>query len=299
MRTAILILLFLLGLAFTLATYVHGWFEEWEGNRARSASTLELLLGDGRRMFATHFFVKADVYYHSGYYPSIFDRPQEKGEGALAIVGSAGLSASLHDHADLATPQDWIERFGRKFMPNSHTHLDLGGPGGDSGGGDIREMLPWLRVTAELDPGRIEAYTVAAYWLRTRLDQVDEAEAFLREGLRANPGNPTLLFEIGKIQSENRKHPERARNLWELALRNWEMHESGSEDPDLFTFSRIVGQLALLEEREGNLEKALVYLEKLRAVSPQPGSVERWMEDVRNQLTRRPAEGSDGEVNLR
>ncbi len=32
-----------------------------------------LLLGDSSQMFANSFFVKADEYYHSGYYPTIFD----------------------------------------------------------------------------------------------------------------------------------------------------------------------------------------------------------------------------------
>jgi hypothetical protein len=81
-----------------------------------------------------------------------------------------------------------------------------------------------------------------------------------------------------------------------LALRNWETHESGKEDPDLFTYSQVLGQLALLEEREGHLEQALVYLEKLRVVSPRTGSVERWMADVRKQLTGTPPEGSDREA---
>jgi len=36
------------------------------------------LLGDGRRLFANHFFIMADVYFHSGYYPSVFDRNAPK-----------------------------------------------------------------------------------------------------------------------------------------------------------------------------------------------------------------------------
>ncbi len=32
-----------------------------------------VVLGDSRRMFANEFYVKADEYYHSGYYPTIFD----------------------------------------------------------------------------------------------------------------------------------------------------------------------------------------------------------------------------------
>ena len=31
-------------------------------------------MGDSRQLFANHFFTKADVYFHSGYYPSVFDQ---------------------------------------------------------------------------------------------------------------------------------------------------------------------------------------------------------------------------------
>ena len=33
-------------------------------------------MGDSRRLFANQFFVEADVYFHSGYYPTIFDTPE-------------------------------------------------------------------------------------------------------------------------------------------------------------------------------------------------------------------------------
>jgi hypothetical protein len=41
-----------------------------------SGSILKVLLGDSRRLFANHFFVQADVSFHSGYYPTIFDRTE-------------------------------------------------------------------------------------------------------------------------------------------------------------------------------------------------------------------------------
>ena len=51
-------------------------------------------------------------------------------------------------------------RFGRKFRVTEHKHL--------SGDSTERELLPWLKISAELDPQRVETYTVAAYWLRPR-----------------------------------------------------------------------------------------------------------------------------------
>src|SRR5882762_7339173 len=63
----------LMVLCFGLAAGLDTWFQGWQGNRTQSADVLSVMLGDGRRIFAQHFFVKADAYFHSGYYPSVFD----------------------------------------------------------------------------------------------------------------------------------------------------------------------------------------------------------------------------------
>src|SRR5687767_5009157 len=88
----------LLAVALGLVTWLEPWFQSWAGSRTDSANLLSVALGDSRRLFAKHFYSKADAYFHSGYYPSIFDeRPDET---KLHIAANAG---SGHDnHSDLA-----------------------------------------------------------------------------------------------------------------------------------------------------------------------------------------------------
>src|SRR4051812_28183600 len=74
-----LVLLLLLTVCFSLATYLQPRSMKW-GERAQADSMMKALLGDGRRIFANHFFTKADVYFHSGYYPSIFDQGHKQEE---------------------------------------------------------------------------------------------------------------------------------------------------------------------------------------------------------------------------
>ncbi len=82
-----------------------------------------------------------------------------------------------------------------------------------------REILPWLRLAADMDPQKIETYTVGAYFLRKHLNRPEEAEAFLREGLRNNPDSYEILFELGRLYNENDHDTDRARNVWQLALK--------------------------------------------------------------------------------
>src|SRR6185436_11333355 len=62
--------------AFSLATTLEPWFQGWAGNRAQSSSLVQVALGDSRKLFAKHVFLKADAYFHNGYYPTIYDNNQ-------------------------------------------------------------------------------------------------------------------------------------------------------------------------------------------------------------------------------
>src|SRR6266566_2113020 len=186
-------------ICFGLAANLDLWFQSWQGNRTKSTDALSVMLGDGTRMFATHFFVKADAYFHSGFYPTVFDNREAFQTPHMAEdSGTVGGRNQGDEKGFLGKPRDWIDGFSRQFFPSTHTHLDEGGASGDLGQtSDVREILPWLRLSAELNPNDIRTYTVTAYWLRDRLNKPAEAEQFLRDGLQANPGSYEILFELG------------------------------------------------------------------------------------------------------
>jgi tetratricopeptide (TPR) repeat protein len=178
----------------------------------------------------------------------------------------------------LGQPRDWVERFGRHFLITDHTHLE---------GGGEREILPWLKLSAELDPQKIETYTVAAYWLRD-LGKVKEAESFLREGLRNNPESSEILFELGRLYYDNYHDTARARNVWESALRKWMEQSSGKQEPDLTQLGKIAINLARLEETEGQLERAMTLLELAKQASPNPEALGRQIDELKGKLAARP-----------
>ena len=234
---------------------------------------LYLVLGDGRRLFANHFFVKADVYFHSGYYPSIFY--QGKRESGHMEGHEEHESGHDDDENFLGPPKDWVERIGRHFMISEHTHLEHG---------NEREILPWLKLSSELDPQRVETYTTGAYMLANHLHQPREAEQFLREGLRANPNSYEILFALGRVYYENDHDAQRARNVWELALRRWNEQERGKKAPDNFALEQIVVHLARLEEDEKRFPQAIAYLETAKQLSPTPAALQRQIDEIKRQI---------------
>jgi len=276
--TPFLILLLLACACFAMATTLQPRI--MRELQARQSGVLEILLGDGRRMFANHFFIKADVYFHSGYYPSIFDHAPSQPDTAH-MEGRE----EHHDHGDddepgfLGPPRDCFEKFGRHVRITEHSHLAHG---------QEREILPWLRLSAELDPQRVETYTVAAYWLRNRLGKVNDAEQFLREGLRANPNSSEILFALGRLYSENYHDLTRARNVWELALRRFREQEAAHIDTSNFVLEEITVNLARLEESEGNLQRAIDYLEEAKEISPAPKALQKQIDEIKTRLASIP-----------
>jgi tetratricopeptide (TPR) repeat protein len=309
MRHPVLITAGLLSCCFALAVTVEPGMVATKLFDRHERSPVETVLGDARRIFAGHFFVKADVYFHSGYYPSMFDQAAGHEAHIATGAGAAESKAGEHEADFLGKPLDVIDRFSRSFYPSSHTHLDQveekhehdenchhdhgEAEEHDDHAGEtpeehaahsspsmVREMLPWLKVTAELDPNRIETYTVGAYWLRTRLNRADQAESFLRDGLKANPGSYAILFELGRIYDETRQDTARARNIWEAALARWNEQERNKQERDDFLLLQISWHLALLEKKAGNVEKAISYLELARTVSPNPAAVDARMAEI-------------------
>jgi tetratricopeptide (TPR) repeat protein len=298
MTSPYLILGLLASIAFSLATQLCVWRESSAHQRSEAGSVLEVLMGDSRRLFANHFITKADVYLHSGVYPSIFDQAQRaRGMHLSAAASSAqgqskspsGQSMAMddasahhedveHDEHDAVTglmqkPRDWIDAFGRNFYPTKHVHLETAQ--------QQRELLPWLQLAAELNPNDVDVYTIGAYWLRQRMGRAREAEQFLRQGWRANPESYDILFELARLQEESYRDDTRARNLYQLALRKWDASEPTKGKPDELTLMQILGHLARIEERVNRIDEAIGYLERLREISPAPESVRQQIAALR------------------
>jgi len=285
---------------FGLAAGIERWWVGWEGNRS-DESLMEVALGDGRRLFANHFYLKADAYFHSGFYPTIFDAPLDEGDSAAMAQDAGATKGKRKELPGPGEPRDWVEAFGRHFYPSVHTHLDMGGAHGhdhdhehdhahgegmNNGAEMIREILPWLKISAEMNPERIETYTVAAYWLRTRMDKVEEAEALLGDGLRANPDSYEILFELGRIYDGHYHDVDRARQLWIRARRKWEEQETGKpvEEKNHVLMAQICSHLAFLEDREGNLEAAIEQMQAWKRAAPNPQSIQARIDVLEKRL---------------
>jgi tetratricopeptide (TPR) repeat protein len=271
--------------AFALAPSLESRFRQWSQRKALPRGFLAALMGDSRRLFANHFFTQSDVYLHGGYYPTIFDRPAEDhpddGDEHHNHEEPGQLHGPACEHDFLGKPRNWLDAFGRHFFPSRHTHLGEG----KTTAADAREILPWIKLAAELDPQKVDTYTVGAYWLR-QMGKNEEALQFLREGQRANPESSEILFDLGCCYEERRDN-DAARRLWELAWRRWQAQQNGQPGPspeERLLGAQILGRLARAEAREQQRDKAVHYLELLKLISPRPDEIQKRIEEVKAGL---------------
>ena len=277
-----LILILLLECCFCLAAWLEPRHIAKVNVNEPTHSVLASLLGDGRKMAADYFAVQADVYFHSGYYPSVFDTARAQEEQA-SDISHPESGEEQEEKGFMGEPRDWIDRFSRHFRPSRHKHLS---------GNTVGEMLPWLKLSAELDPQRIQTYIVTAYWLRDGLGKPTEAEDFIREGLRANPHSPDLLFSLGLICLEDRNDYPRAKNIFLAAKKEWHerddskpaVSKDGEETKDYLLLERILGSLVKEEESAGNLGQALRYLEELKVDASDPDAVQKRIDELQGKI---------------
>lgn len=316
MKRPSLILVLLIVLAFGLGARVQ---PSLTGGRDTSGNVFQVFFGEGRRMFANHFAVKADVYLHSGLYPSIFDQAalaerQEKltnsTEHAEDPLGEAG-----HDHkAEAAHDEHQGHDHESETAHDDHHDHDHEGETGVGGHecdvsflgkprdwfeamsrhfmvtehshleqGNEREILPWLEMAADLDPQREETYVMTSYWLSTRMDNPREAEQFLRRGLRANSKSYELLFELGRLYQHHLDDPARARNVWLFALRRWDEVETKKAEPDKAGRNKILGELAQSYNLNGDYDQAIRYFEEAKLYSLFPEDLEKRIQEIRQK----------------
>ena len=272
-------LLAMLALAFTVATCLGPRVESWTKHN-QSDNVFNVMLGEGRELFANQFETMADVYFHSGYYPSIFDKNAEEEKDIVSASHQTKESEEEEKGEDfMGKPKDWIDAFGRNFKVTHHTHLN---------GGHEREMLPWLRLAADLNPHKVEVYTVGAFFLRDHLGRPKEAEAFLREGLRNNPDSCEILFELGRLYYETWDDFDRARNVWQLGVKKYYERTPEQQKETQMVCDYLTVNLSLLEKVTGHYDKAIYWLQQAQKVSPNPPALQVQIDELQKKIATQP-----------
>lgn len=129
--------------------------------RLASSPALGRLLGYARRAIGDDFTGWADRYFHRG-------------------VGHVRQEARM----------GFLQRLAEEVVPRHPEHLQ---------GGDIAEMMPWLRFATRMDPHNVDAYLGAAFWTAQMGGHRQQALGILAEAQRENPYDYRIQMQRGMI----------------------------------------------------------------------------------------------------
>ncbi len=197
---------------------------------SRGSSLISTLLSDARFAISGEFYGMADTYFHRG-----VEHIKEK-----------------------ELEESFFRKLEEEISPNSHVHVkDM----------DIQEIMPWLRLATKADPHNVQAYLVAAFWLRTGINRPDHALKILKEAQWNNPMNARIQFAKARIYI-SQKELSRARSALDAAVAFMEKEKDKSGVEDKRFKARILSYRAILHEIAGNNRQAARDFGKVLALFP-------------------------------
>ncbi len=170
----------------------------YQGGRSRShtlrsernSSALARMLGEFRTSMGDILFLKTERYLHNGVAYSL-----HLNENELANA-SDNAGATDDSEAESIIPSE--EKDFRGFVGDLHRavkpYQDADVPHAHTDGA---ELLPWYRVMTLADPYNVRAYSVGAWWLKSK--NPEEGMKFIEEGIEKNPDAFQLYLMKGKL----------------------------------------------------------------------------------------------------
>lgn len=229
------------------------------------------ILGEGRSIVSNLSILQADLYFHGG-----AGHFYEEHQHGLALAGAGKGEEDEEHHAEKAvapvSPFNVLFRISRAIGLTEHKHLH---------GADVKEIIPWLYYAAKLDPNNIQAYTLTAFWLGDRLGKVEEAVAFLKEGLSNNPDSWEINAELGRIYCQHIKDHAAAKRY---LLRAKELISSAPHDR--FQERYVLSWLAETDEALGDRIDALPIYERIKVLFPGTTVYEERIKTIEDEATQ-------------
>jgi len=151
-----------------------------------------------------------------------------------------------------------------------HIHLE---------GDKVKEMLPWYYYAAKLDPHNVQAYLNGGYWLYSAVEETDEGEKFLNEGIANNPESFQLHFQRGVLYLSKKKNYKKALSDFKKAEILFDSKTASFEQRILFLL------ITSTYERLNQPKKALEYIRKVQELFPENKINPERIKKLRSQIS--------------
>ncbi len=265
-----------------------------------NAAPVAAILGEFRANLSYLLFMKTEEYLHSGIrYRPLTEKEKELGRAEIHHdfeMMDAQEKKEVHEEESPVHPDEEGKEHG-------HTHgaqlvpprrWDVRGVWGDieravkpfeeegepERHGEVTEMLPWYRMATYMNPRLVKAYVIGGFVIAAYGGRLDEAEAFLREGVHLNPESPEVKEALGRLLMYRKNDPARAKPLFASALTLGRSRKDLTEE-EKFAVRRACTSLALLEwKANDNREAALNIVRQGLDLFPEDTALEHLREQL-------------------
>ncbi len=273
-----------------------------------NAAPVAAILGEFRANLSYLLFMKTEEYLHSGIrYRPLTEKEKELGRAEIHHdfeMMDAQEKKEVHEEESLAHPDEEGEEHEYEHgHEHGHTHgaqlvpprrWDVRGVWGDieravkpfeeegqpERHGEVTEMLPWYRMATYMNPRLVKAYVIGGFVIAAYGGKLDEAEAFLREGVQLNPESPEVKEALGRLLMYRKDDPAGARPLFEAALALGRSRKDLTEE-EKYAVRRACTSLALLEwKANDNREAALNIVKQGLELFPEDTALEHLREQL-------------------
>lgn len=194
--------------------YEGGRSRDDEERLRRNSSAIATMIGEFRTSMSDILFIKTERYLHAGvaYVPHSDE----------AVMTAEQLSEEVDEHQDeLGLPDDseldidashagtptliptatqdfrgfigWLHREVKPWRDPARVHIHTDG----------RELLPWFRVMALVDPQHVRGFVAGGFWLQA--EDLNLAIDFINEGLSHNPEAFQLYVSRGFLMMRQQR----------------------------------------------------------------------------------------------
>jgi len=213
------------------------------------------LLGEGRSILSNLSILQADVYFHKGvYHLQDHDHNHEHHDNKEVM-----LHLKEKEHLEELEHRknskfNFLLNLANNIKITKHVHVKTN---------KVVEILPWLYYAAKIDSNNVLAYTLGAFYLADKLEKIDEAMKFLREGLAKNMDSWEIHIELARMYFKHFKNYKNSLYFANKALKLFKRKEK-----DKFLERNILMYLITSYEYLGKEKETLPYYIRLNSLFP-------------------------------
>ena len=204
-------------------------------------SVIGRLLGSTKSAFSQRLFDEADRYFHRG-------------------VGKRRTQRATTLYA----------RWADILSPDKHEELQ---------GDRLIEIMPWLEFATQVDSRNVEAYLVAAFWLR-RGGKVDSAHHVLKIAQKNNPENYQVYQAMG-INLMHMGNYEEAMGVLEKGRSLWPGKADPEDEQSKLDLAQMLAFQGALYEVHGLVDEAIELHESALVLFPDKKLLVRRIEHLK------------------